>query len=135
MASTIHARVAVIGAGAAGLASAKRLIAHGHSVIIYERNSEVGGTWVLKESAAADECRVCPASVPTMRKRPHPSSARGGGGDLLDGILGTMSKTMSQLPARSLNHRSGQGARNSAAARRTKCRRRRGRCDQGGEWA
>jgi len=39
------ARVAVIGAGAAGLAAARELRAEGHSVVVLERGSDVGGVW------------------------------------------------------------------------------------------
>eukprot|EP01043_Picozoa_sp_COSAG02_P043226 COSAG02_NODE_3747_length_6292_cov_3.278379_4_plen_430_part_00 len=44
--------VAVIGAGAAGLCTAKSLLSHGHTVEIFETQSEVGGTWVLREPPA-----------------------------------------------------------------------------------
>jgi cation diffusion facilitator CzcD-associated flavoprotein CzcO len=36
--------VAVIGAGAAGLCTAKALLAHGHTVEIFEKEQEIGGT-------------------------------------------------------------------------------------------
>ena len=36
-------RVAVIGAGAAGLVSARELLREGHCVTIFEQGSEVGG--------------------------------------------------------------------------------------------
>ena len=44
--------VAVIGAGAAGLCTAKSLLAHGHTVQIFETQQEIGGTWVLREPPA-----------------------------------------------------------------------------------
>ena len=44
--------VAVIGAGAAGLCTAKSLLSHGHSVEIFETQKEIGGTWVLREPPA-----------------------------------------------------------------------------------
>ncbi|XP_073287855.1 flavin-containing monooxygenase FMO GS-OX-like 4 [Primulina huaijiensis] len=37
--------VAVIGAGAAGLAAARELVLQGHSVVVYERDTRLGGTW------------------------------------------------------------------------------------------
>lgn len=40
-------RVAVIGAGAAGLPAAKRLRDYGIEVVIYERNSVAGGGWLV----------------------------------------------------------------------------------------
>ena len=35
--------IAVIGAGIAGLACARQLIAHGHDVVVFERDGVVGG--------------------------------------------------------------------------------------------
>jgi cation diffusion facilitator CzcD-associated flavoprotein CzcO len=45
--------VAVIGAGAAGLCTAKALLSHGHTVELFETQAEVGGTWVLRDPPAA----------------------------------------------------------------------------------
>lgn len=39
-------RIAVIGAGPAGLSAAKHLIGRGFDVTVYEKGSEVGGLWV-----------------------------------------------------------------------------------------
>jgi cation diffusion facilitator CzcD-associated flavoprotein CzcO len=39
------ARVAVVGAGAAGLAAARELRAEGHAVTVYEAGAAAGGTW------------------------------------------------------------------------------------------
>lgn len=39
-------RVAVIGAGAAGLSSARHLLEHGQEVRIFEKGSKIGGLWV-----------------------------------------------------------------------------------------
>jgi len=39
-------RVAVIGAGAGGLSSARFLLADGHEVVVYEAGSNIGGLWV-----------------------------------------------------------------------------------------
>lgn len=43
MRSTLN--IAIIGAGPAGLVSAKYAIAHGHNVTIYERSESLGGLW------------------------------------------------------------------------------------------
>lgn len=40
-------KVAVIGAGAAGLPAAKRLRDYGIEVVIFERNSVAGGGWLV----------------------------------------------------------------------------------------
>jgi len=42
------ARIAVIGAGAAGLCAAKHLLGDGHAVVIYELGSCIGGLWVYE---------------------------------------------------------------------------------------
>ncbi|KAL6645367.1 hypothetical protein ACP70R_016975 [Stipagrostis hirtigluma subsp. patula] len=47
-------RVAVIGAGAAGLAAARELRREGHGPVVFERASCVGGTWVYDPDAPAD---------------------------------------------------------------------------------
>ncbi|NBO42478.1 MAG: FAD-dependent oxidoreductase, partial [Betaproteobacteria bacterium] len=41
-------RVAVIGAGAAGLCAAKHLLASHHEVVVFEMGSQVGGLWVYE---------------------------------------------------------------------------------------
>jgi cation diffusion facilitator CzcD-associated flavoprotein CzcO len=41
-------RVAVIGAGAAGLCSAKHLIGKGIDVVVYEMGTQIGGLWVYE---------------------------------------------------------------------------------------
>ena len=41
--------ICIIGAGAAGLCAAKRCIAAGHRIKIYEQCSALGGTWVYNE--------------------------------------------------------------------------------------
>lgn len=38
-------KIAVIGAGASGLVSARRSLADGHAVTVYEQQSELGGVW------------------------------------------------------------------------------------------
>ena len=47
-------RVAVIGAGAAGLVAARELRREGHAVVVYEAADEVGGTWRYSERAGPD---------------------------------------------------------------------------------
>ena len=38
-------RVAIIGAGVAGLATAKVLIQAGHEVVVFDKTPDVGGVW------------------------------------------------------------------------------------------
>ncbi|UCH40283.1 MAG: FAD-dependent oxidoreductase, partial [Gammaproteobacteria bacterium] len=45
MASQSTEKIAIIGAGVAGLSTARQLIAEGFDCILFERNSEVGGVW------------------------------------------------------------------------------------------
>uniref|UniRef100_A0A453J9C4 Flavin-containing monooxygenase n=5 Tax=Aegilops tauschii TaxID=37682 RepID=A0A453J9C4_AEGTS len=47
-------RVAVIGAGAAGLVAARELRREGHSPVVFERAAGVGGTWRYDDAASAD---------------------------------------------------------------------------------
>jgi hypothetical protein len=47
------AHVAVVGAGAAGLAAARELRAEGHVVRVYEAGADVGGTWRYDAGASA----------------------------------------------------------------------------------
>lgn len=42
--------VGIIGAGPAGLISAKHAIAHGYNVTIYEKSDDLGGTWLFTEN-------------------------------------------------------------------------------------
>ena len=44
-------RVAVVGAGAAGLCAAKHLLARGVEVVVYELGSHVGGLWVYQNDS------------------------------------------------------------------------------------
>lgn len=48
-------KIAVIGAGVAGLASARRCLENGFEVVVYERSTRVGGTWVYDERVGLDE--------------------------------------------------------------------------------
>ncbi|RRT74719.1 hypothetical protein B296_00032001 [Ensete ventricosum] len=52
--------VAVIGAGAAGLAAARELRREGHSVVVFERSAAVGGTWIYTPSAESDALGLNP---------------------------------------------------------------------------
>lgn len=59
--SPIAARdVAVIGAGAAGLVAARHLRREGHSVVVFERESQVGGTWIYTNKTEPDPLGVDP---------------------------------------------------------------------------
>lgn len=48
-------KVAVIGAGTAGMCAAKHALAQGHTVTIYEQARKVGGTWVYTDDIGSDE--------------------------------------------------------------------------------
>lgn len=52
--------VAVIGAGAAGLAAANELRREGHCVVVYERQSRIGGTWVYTPETEPDPLGLDP---------------------------------------------------------------------------
>ncbi|KAI8342130.1 hypothetical protein BC941DRAFT_346314 [Chlamydoabsidia padenii] len=47
-------RVAVVGAGPAGVTAAKNLLKQGFDIQLYERNTKVGGNWVYSEPAQSD---------------------------------------------------------------------------------
>lgn len=47
-------RVAIIGAGAAGLASARHSIANGNECDVFELGSQLGGTWVYTDEVGTD---------------------------------------------------------------------------------
>jgi|AntAceMinimDraft_1070359.scaffolds.fasta_scaffold13632_3 cation diffusion facilitator CzcD-associated flavoprotein CzcO len=49
-----RARVAVVGAGAAGLAAARELAVEGHSVVVYEKGGDVGGVWMYDANVESD---------------------------------------------------------------------------------
>ncbi|XP_075642553.1 flavin-containing monooxygenase FMO GS-OX-like 4 [Castanea sativa] len=53
--------VAVIGAGAAGLVTALELRREGHSVVVFERGDQVGGTWVYTPKIESDPVGFDPA--------------------------------------------------------------------------
>lgn len=48
-------RVAIIGAGVAGLTSARRCLENGFEPVVYERSKEEGGTWIYDERTGLDE--------------------------------------------------------------------------------
>lgn len=48
-------RIAIIGAGSAGLCAAKYSIANGFDVTVYEKSNSVGGTWVYTDEIGKDE--------------------------------------------------------------------------------
>ncbi|CAH8313078.1 unnamed protein product [Eruca vesicaria subsp. sativa] len=52
--------VAVIGAGAAGLVAARELRREGHSVVVFERQEHVGGTWNYTDHVELDPLSVDP---------------------------------------------------------------------------
>ncbi|KAK6158011.1 hypothetical protein DH2020_005325 [Rehmannia glutinosa] len=60
--------VAVIGAGAAGLSAALELRREGHSVVVYERETQIGGTW-----AYTPETEIDPMGLNPNRKVIHSS--------------------------------------------------------------
>nr|CAB3500189.1 unnamed protein product [Digitaria exilis] len=49
-----RAKVAVVGAGAAGLVAARELLREGHAVSVFEKSGRVGGTWAYDPRADAD---------------------------------------------------------------------------------
>lgn len=48
-------RVAIIGAGAAGLASARHISAEGFDCEVFEMGEELGGTWVYTDCIRKDK--------------------------------------------------------------------------------
>ncbi|KAF8027088.1 hypothetical protein BT93_E0108 [Corymbia citriodora subsp. variegata] len=57
----ISRHVAVIGAGAAGLVAARELRREGHRVVVFERGSRVGGTWVYTPGTERDPLGIDPS--------------------------------------------------------------------------
>ncbi|PSR91572.1 Flavin-containing monooxygenase FMO GS-OX-like [Actinidia chinensis var. chinensis] len=53
--------VAVIGAGAAGLVAARELRREGHSVVVFERENRLGGTWVYDPKTESDPIGLDPS--------------------------------------------------------------------------
>ncbi|GMY30066.1 flavin-containing monooxygenase FMO GS-OX-like 4 isoform X1 [Fagus crenata] len=56
----ISRHVAVIGAGASGLVTARELRREGHSVVVFERGDQVGGTWVYNPKTESDPMGLNP---------------------------------------------------------------------------
>ncbi len=48
-------RIGIIGAGFSGLCAAKYAKSYGHSVTVFEQNSEIGGTWIYTDLIDKDE--------------------------------------------------------------------------------
>ncbi|WJX92944.1 aliphatic glucosinolate S-oxygenase [Trifolium repens] len=61
-------KVAVIGAGVSGLVTAKELQQEGHTVVVFEKNNRVGGTWVYDPKTDSD-----PLSIDPTRELVHSS--------------------------------------------------------------
>ncbi|TXG51107.1 hypothetical protein EZV62_023631 [Acer yangbiense] len=55
--------VAVIGAGAAGLVAARELRREGHAVVVFEKENQVGGTWVYTDEVDSDPLGFDPNRV------------------------------------------------------------------------
>ena len=53
--------IAVVGAGAAGLVTAREAMDAGHDVTVFEQSDRVGGLWVYRESAESDPLGQHPA--------------------------------------------------------------------------
>ncbi|TMW96632.1 hypothetical protein EJD97_007073 [Solanum chilense] len=52
--------VAVIGAGSAGLVAARELQREGHRVVVFERENQLGGTWVYTPDTESDPVGINP---------------------------------------------------------------------------
>ncbi|XP_076957047.1 flavin-containing monooxygenase FMO GS-OX-like 4 [Bidens hawaiensis] len=55
--------VAVIGAGASGLAAARQLRREGHSVVVFEKESQIGGIWVYTNNTEPDPIGSDPTRI------------------------------------------------------------------------
>lgn len=53
--------VVVIGAGAAGLSAARALRLEGHTVVVFEREHMIGGTWVYTDATETDPLGIDPS--------------------------------------------------------------------------
>ncbi|KAI3830392.1 hypothetical protein MKX03_033504 [Papaver bracteatum] len=54
-------KVAVIGAGAAGLIASRELLREGHGVVVFEQSARVGGTWVYNPNVESDPLGLDPS--------------------------------------------------------------------------
>ncbi|KAK3170394.1 hypothetical protein Dsin_000172 [Dipteronia sinensis] len=61
--TVISRYVAVIGAGAAGLVAARELRREGHAVVVFERENQVGGSWVYTQEVDSDPLGFDPNRV------------------------------------------------------------------------
>lgn len=61
-------KVALIGAGVAGLTTARELKSEGHQVVVYEKADQIGGMWVYNPEVEAD-----PLGLDPTRKIVHSS--------------------------------------------------------------
>uniref|UniRef100_A0A2C9WAI9 Flavin-containing monooxygenase n=1 Tax=Manihot esculenta TaxID=3983 RepID=A0A2C9WAI9_MANES len=59
----ISANVAVIGAGASGLVAARELRREGHKVVVFERETQIGGTWVYDPRVETDPLSLDPSRM------------------------------------------------------------------------
>ncbi|MCL7027871.1 hypothetical protein MKW94_005685 [Papaver nudicaule] len=57
----ISRKVAVIGAGPAGLVASRELVREGHEVVVFEQNDRVGGTWVYDPNVDSDPLGLDPS--------------------------------------------------------------------------
>ncbi|XP_074307207.1 flavin-containing monooxygenase FMO GS-OX-like 3 [Silene latifolia] len=53
-------KVAVVGCGAAGLVAARELSREGHEVVVFERGTQLGGTWVYTPETETDSLGLDP---------------------------------------------------------------------------
>jgi hypothetical protein len=76
-------KVAVIGAGAAGLVTADELRRAGHEIVVFERSSQIGGVWVYAETTDRSMYASLRTNLPRdlMAFRSFPFDSRGSGDD------------------------------------------------------
>lgn len=48
-------KIAVVGAGPSGLCCAKNAVDYGFEITVFERNAEVGGTWIYTDRTGNDD--------------------------------------------------------------------------------
>lgn len=51
----VSLNIAVVGAGAAGIVTAKHYVGGGHNVTVYEQNQELGGVWVYTDEIVKNQ--------------------------------------------------------------------------------